>query len=569
MALNPLQQDRPDESASLPASGTRVAFLDPTFAKLLRAVFADRKSASTVDPRARTAAQQVEKVIIAVHGIGDQVRNDTSLATTIRFCDYYGYPGMVPLGAFHHAGEGSHPGVVLTEPPPTPGFSGKIGFTEAHWADIARKISEDHYTLQETKAWARSIVNRIRVLASLPGTGQGAGAVDPSTIDYHRIRLVIEEIIDAIAVLESLLFLSHKAGLAEFELKKILDAFLGDVQLVTDFAPVRAEIVKRFHGALASAAETYPNAQFHIVAHSEGTVVSFLGLLEAADHPDRHPWIDRVRGFMTLGSPIDKHLILWPGLFDRFRGPHRDTQARIRWMNYADYADPIGFELDTCKDWLIARRYATVFDFSKDEDKPNDFAFRRYPVPGKAHVDYWGDPAVFDHFIRFVVDGQPPRNEAERAHLKAGPPSKWWVWLVTRVVAYLIPLALVHVGVYILLAVVGDYLAAGKPVVRPDFIPTVLALSWLVAGTTVWLRMLRLTGGRKWALVGGLIYAASVGAFFLVVNRLGPRTELSELGWLERFAVGPISGAGVPTFLATVLVIVAVVLSNLPQWRRR
>lgn len=560
MAHTPPQTDRATESAFPPPIGTPVGFLDPAFAALIRAVFTEKKTAPAVTPRARTAAEQVEKVIIAIHGIGDQVRNDTCLATTVRFCDYYGYPGMVPLGAFHHAGDGSHPGVVLSDPPPVDGFSGKIGFTEAHWADIARKISEDHYTLQETKAWARSIVNRIRVMAAQRGRASPG-------IDYRRIRLIIEEIIDALAVIESLLFLTRKAGLTDFELKRILDAFLGDVQLVTDFAPVRAEIVRRFQDTLATAAETYPNAEFHLVAHSEGTVVAFLGLLEAADQPERHPWINRVRGFMTLGSPIDKHLILWPGLFDRFRGPHPDTTARIRWMNYADYADPIGFELDTAKGWLLARRYSTVFDFAKDA--PNDFAFRRYLVPGKAHVDYWGDPAVFDHFIRFVVDGRAPITDAERKHLSKGPPSKWWVPLVTHVLAYLVPLALVHLGVYILIASVGDYLAAGQPVVRPDFIPTVLALSWLVAGTTVWLRMLRLTGGGKWAVVGGLIYAASVAAFFGIVGRLGPRDALSELGWLERFAVGPVSGAGVPTFLATVLVILAVVLGNLPRWRRR
>jgi len=59
------------------------------------------------------------------------------------------------------------------------------------------------------------------------------------------------------------------------------------VQLVTDFSYYRHKILHRFHIAMEQiVAEfakdnpgTYP--EIYIVAHSEGTVVSFLALLQA------------------------------------------------------------------------------------------------------------------------------------------------------------------------------------------------------------------------------------------------------------------------------------------------
>lgn len=53
---------------------------------------------------------------------------------------------------------------------------------------------------------------------------------------------------------------------------------------------------------------------------SEDTVVSFLGLLEGFREPQSPGWVKQVRGFMTLGSPIDKHLALWPELFGEAPG---------------------------------------------------------------------------------------------------------------------------------------------------------------------------------------------------------------------------------------------------------
>ena len=61
---------------------------------------------------------------------------------------------------------------------------------------------------------------------------------------------------------------------------------------------------------------TSPNVgRIHIVAHSEGTVVTFLGLLNGLRQPEEFPWVKHVRGLMTIGSPLNKHIILWPELW--------------------------------------------------------------------------------------------------------------------------------------------------------------------------------------------------------------------------------------------------------------
>jgi hypothetical protein len=496
---------------------------------------------------AQRSASSVTKLVVAVHGIGDQVRNETILSTAVRFCDHYDYEGMIALGAFYRKRLAGGPSLVI-DSPPCAGLTGNISFAEAHWADIARAISDEEHTLQETKAWARSIVQRIRVLAARGG---------PATpdIDYRRIHLVLEEMIDTIGVLETLFFLASKAGLFDFELRKILDAFLGDVQLVAEFQPVRDAIVGRFHHTMAAAAREHDKADIFVVAHSEGTVVSLLGLLEACDDPDRHPWIQRVRGYMTLGSPIDKHLILWPALFAKFTQPSLKTKAEIRWFNYVDYGDPVGFNLNTAREWLDRTGYKRVFKF----DQADDFSFRRYPVPGAAHVGYWNDPEVFDHFIRRVVDPPAAPTPAEIKWLAKGPRNVWWVPLVSYGVAYLLPLAAIHGGVFVLCKAVSAYLSPDSTTAHPNFVATFLGLSWLLAGTTVWLRLVWLARAWHWFLIGAAIYGASAWGFFALMAQ--PHAGINELTWFEPFSekLGWSSGTGTLVLSAVLVVLILAV----------
>src|SRR6476619_1911640 len=136
-------------------------------------------------------------------------------------------------------------------------------------------------------------------------------------------------------------------GIFSFDLDKVLTDFLGDVQIVTEFRDNSREILEIFNKQLETVHRQYPDADIYLVAHSEGTVVTLLGLLHAMCDPIRpadkdHPavtydWLQNVRGLMTIGSPIDKHLTLWPELFSSLPGKQRLPAQPIEWRNYFDY----------------------------------------------------------------------------------------------------------------------------------------------------------------------------------------------------------------------------------------
>lgn len=460
----------------------------------------------------------VKKVVVAVHGIGDQVRNSTVLSTAIRFCDYYSYPGMLPLGSFHGALENGASAMVLNPPPQRAGLTGEIGFAEVYWADVARDVTAKPYTLQETTAWVRSLVNRVRVMA---GDENRAG----HGIDYQRIRMVLEEMVQAIRVIDSLLFLAKKAGVLEFNLRRVLDSFLGDVQLVTEFSPLRRRVLEQFNAVMAGIETAHSSADIYIVAHSEGTVVSFLALLEACGDPERYPWISRVRGLMTLGSPIDKHLILWPDLFKNFTGPGDFTGRKtpeIRWINYVDYGDPVGFELDTAREWLQTQRYDRIFKF----DAADDYAFSRYYLPGKAHVDYWNDTAVFNHFIRRVVADQTSNPtdtpiEAPKNHKSAQ--------LISYVAGYVFAAAILALSAYVLFKATGSYLTPDAKHTPTPF-RLIGGVTALVAGTTLWLRVTQLAASGWWFVGGAGLYVLFGG---IAWRLLAGQPAGGSLEWLE------------------------------------
>lgn len=513
------------------------------------------------------AAPGVNKLVLAVHGIGDQTENSTILSTAAQFCQFYGYQALLPLGAFYNLPQPGQPPFVVSGPS-TPPRLGTIGFAEVYWADIARQIETAGFTLQETKAWCRSVVSRVRVLAERREPGR-------TDIHYGQIEYVLEEAIDAIGVMEALLFLAKKAGVLDFDLKRILDDYLGDVQLVTEFAHVRDLIVFRMQEALKTTYENNPDAEIYIVAHSEGTVVAFLGLLQAATNPRGYPWIKQVRGLMTIGSPIDKHLILWPDLFSSFTGP--DTLAffgtlpagnpppPIRWLNYVDNGDPVGFELDTARWWLQQHGYNQVFNFTANDD----YYFTRYPVPGKAHTDYWNDPDVFQHFIMTVVAPPQSRDDpptiARREALKNGPPPKFWSRISSYVVAYLIPLVAIFAATYFLCKGVEQYLDPKGEQDHPHLIRNVALMGGLLAGATVYLRITQLVRSWIWQALGLVIYLLTAGLFYLGIVRTN---DLSWFGALPAQFGGdwadPVNGI----LLISAGLVVLTLLSN-ARWLRR
>src|SRR6185369_11861428 len=307
------------------------------------------------------------KIIVAVHGIGDQFQFATIQSVVNRFCVVGGNPQILPLGKFYDQSIGKPPETYLAQVLINEKTNENYGFVEIYWADIPRVPQKEGYTIEEAKQWARTVVDRLRPHCS-------SDAKQLSLPDLEMARGVLEEMIETITVLERLVLLGEKAGMFKFNLKDLLVSYLGDVQLVADFKKYRDMIVYRFFAVMNYVAKFNSKAEIYVVAHSEGTVVAFLSLLAAVceelpgDPSDPNlscAWVKQVRGLMTIGSPIDKHLVLWPDLWTRFEGSNRPNSPdyKILWRNYYDYGDPIGFELDTARDWLCEHKFENVFEF--------------------------------------------------------------------------------------------------------------------------------------------------------------------------------------------------------------
>jgi hypothetical protein len=486
---------------------------------------------------------EFDDILVAIHGIGAQSRNSTVRSVATRLAQSSAsnpkdLPPVAPqpLGWFYTDVRGAVKVNPLDSFDDPKHSLGRIGFTEVFWADIPQEVVDEGRTIEETKAWARTVVARARAICKKKireeealSPAQRSGIIEP---DFGLAAEVLEEIIETVYVLENLTFLAEKAGLMKFDLKRVLEEYLGDVQIVTEFTLFRRDIIGRFQSALTQIHREYPDANLHIIAHSEGTVVSFLGLLHALSGERLLPgnaeggavlnklgrvpdWLSKLKGYMTIGSPIDKHILLWPKLFKDFDfNPARELFSdgrRIQWRNYYDYGDPVGFRLDTARCWLEKHRECTPFEF----EEKHDIGFARYVMPGKAHNDYWEDRAVFDHFISDVIE---PIKDAPK------PCTRPAVYALSPLIPYAISFMLLAAGTFILYRSVTDYTHPGLDALQRYVRFVVLGLSEQkesVSGLTMLLHTLGIAG-----LLGGITLLAriprlAVGWFWKIIALLG------------------------------------------------
>jgi len=469
---------------------------------------------------------KIKRLVVAVHGIGNQFRYATIQAAASRFMAYCGEKNMtLPLGAFHPEKLVRRPdspelGAYLFKPPlQYHGALDGLGFAEVFWADIPKRAAATNNTTEESKAWARTIVDRVRLIDEL------ADGPRSNLIDYRKAASVIEEMIDTIQILENLLFLAKKAGILDFQLGQLLIDFLGDVQIVADFKDYGGIIFQRFLNTMKNLAYRFKELkEIYIVAHSEGTVVSLRALLMAMrDQPDEsNAWVDKVKGYMTIGSPLNKHIVLWPDLWkDLVPHPARKRETPIYWRNYYDLGDPVGFDLQITRDWLKENRWlndqqnpntGAIFSFREQDD----FGFTRYPFPGKAHNDYWQDDEVFGHFIQEVVIDKGEKSAQKPANFR-------WTAFASNVFPYLLIFALLAVGTYVLYQTCEALLQTGTPAPKtnthttPQLLNTirdVCGISCLLAGITVLGRITRIER-LPWNLIIGFIAFALGSAGYL------------------------------------------------------
>ncbi|SAL26108.1 hypothetical protein AWB74_01107 [Caballeronia arvi] len=566
-------------------------------------------NASSPDAQAAPApdvpiAPRVQKIVVAIHGIGNQLHSDTVRSVASQFGARYDPPlPVMPLGYFDIAGVGEVDVRQLDLPPGGPytpeqrEFYSALGFAEVYWADIPREVVKQDDTLEESKAWGLSIVSRAQAAYML---NVDERKLEPD--DFSLASGVVEEVVETVAVMQSLLAVAEKAGIFKFDLAPMLRDYVGDVQLVADFKQHRDTIVFRFHRVMERlvalvTARCQCAPEVYIVAHSEGTVISFLGILQALSTPTVHDpkdsndvistdWVQSLRGFMTIGSPIDKHILLWPKLWEgmalksemqgdavtqveRPGGP-MTLPSRIRWRNYYDYGDPVGFALDTARAYLD-HRGCRAFEF----EPSHDIGFARYWLPGKAHTDYWTDHEVFGHFIENVVFGgntaKVPQNRRFRS-------------IISTAIPYLLSFALHLLAVFFIYKAVtaSSDSGAGAASTTPEFIyltRSVFALACLLMGTTVAARLPRLVKARgakrtsawlRWRIVALLAFVAGAAIFwFVLISGVAAFLASPFADLLHRDVADPVVGKAVFVLAGLVCAISGWLAPRKPRIGRR
>lgn len=339
--------------------------------------------------------------------------------------------------------DGTHAGPFIGEASDANGEN--LRFVDIHWNDLLRKAYPE--VGQEPETWIAGLLGRLR-RKSLAADG------GPSAPPRWALE-ILGAIGDTLPLVR--LWTKYKAAALD---ETIFGSFLGDVQLYGEHAQTRGAAVRRFHqivcGVEQEHARRHPGvaARYTVIAHSLGTVMAMDALIYAhatwaakigtdapADSPnlpmpgylsnadrkrlrtdfptggDRRAlgelcfldttWASRVDAFVTLGSPIDKFLLIWWLNYEHFvRLDWLTTRARkIPHFNYCELQDPVGHRLDVAQG---APAFDAIFE------QRDDVVYSRHAIPGLAHVAYWRDQALFDRILRRAVDevgGAPPAQE--------------------------------------------------------------------------------------------------------------------------------------------------------------
>lgn len=408
-----------------------------------------------------------------------------------------------------------------------------IGFSEVYWKHIPDDYIKNNSGLPiPLFTWAHSVNTRF----------------------LGKDKASLNEAREAIDNLEKMLRLIKMLGRIYKQSERfafITERFLGDVQVYAESDDIRQQINDRFlnvmsrlGGFIDSARDRlkedrdalpgfqeFDDREVYIVAHSEGTVVSYNCLVQGAivaegkgQHTEKGAaelfdgedervkqlgesakaanWLPLVKALVTLGSPIDKHFTIWKNRFRR--DSLRSDHSKISWFNYWDQSDPVGYGINVLfpksrpEPSVMQKAIKYAKSFIEKQAEPsldpvnktdaerlfsvsdNDRGFTRYFVPGLAHVKYWDDPDILQDIIHRVMGLGDALDESPVT-------DRWWRTL-QKPLAYL-GYGLVRLATVFALAFFLSKLIAPLPAMLRDWLSSTSAPEVLckLAGHILWL----------------------------------------------------------------------------------
>jgi len=174
-----------------------------------------------------------------------------------------------------------------------------------------------------------------------------------------------------------------------------------------------------------------------------------------------------VRGYMTIGSPIDKHIVMWPELWLDFKGKEvpgwkrptfEQNHRPIQWWNYYDYGTRSAsnwirrvFGCKTTVGWIQSS--PPISNLSSSSRRARIAASRATYLPGEAHNEYWNDPGVFGHFISAVILER--KNDKKKNPVPSG---EFCPRIVSWVLPYVLAFLILTGGIYLIYRAVDPFL---------------------------------------------------------------------------------------------------------------
>jgi hypothetical protein len=442
--------------------------------------------------------QSAIRYVIVVHGMGEQVKNASSIGVVSRLAEarrqlrQADADDVVTLGkAASQTGIHEDPTDLLDRERPWMEFEGipqqvscdltapfvgqpsdsgeNLRFVDICWSRITQSGFDD--IGQDAQVWANSLLGRLRrrndAIEHARHVSDAALAKLPPWI-----FIVLELLVRSLVVVHRLTaWRSPKAD------KLIYEQYLGDVQAYGEYSQCRGRAARYFHEVMAQVEMAHQKwcrehddnreARYTVIAHSLGTIMSLDGLIYAAVpqdvrigkrtcglnlpfdgylgidadcqlhdivgpgtiHNERRSvgascptvpleelvpktnWIERVDAFVTLGSPIDKFLILWPENYqylvdEAWTQSEPNGHTKIRHFNYCESQDPVGHNVVVAKS---TPAYQRLFEAVPQEDR----VYTRSAWPGLAHVAYFKDLDLFKWILRRAIDDVQPGNEGQ------------------------------------------------------------------------------------------------------------------------------------------------------------